>query len=181
MFAAIVGRSLKAIAASKLEQGTSIGLIEQLLGSKTVVSAVTSQFKVHTLNFLTPGLIILWAFSPLGSQAALKAVAKLELDSSTSASLEYLNTQSGFSIVGGSSFDSLDTQINAIFISALISPVSIKTAPQDAWGNVKVPMLESLAADHADDGGWHSLGINSQVQYSSLIGLFLHPFLSNLS
>jgi hypothetical protein len=36
--------------------------------------------------------------------------------------------------------------VNALFLASLAAPASTKTSTLDAWGNVKIPMLERLPA-----------------------------------
>ena len=177
MFAAVVGRSLKAIAAFRLEKGASIRLLKQLVGSKTVISAITSPFKLRALNVLTPILVLLWVLSPVGSQAALKVVAKVDVNSISSLPLFYLDSQTPFSIIGASSAASYVTPINGVFTSALMAPHSSKIAPQDAWQNVKIPMLESLLGAQVDNGTWQLTENATEFAYSALVGrcpLFSH-------
>ena len=87
--------------------------------------------------------------------------------------VSYLDSQSPFSIYGASAYADLKNPINGIFISALIGPESLKTAPQDAWGNLKIPMLESLVDYEHDSETWYSTDNTTGVVYSSLIGQ--HP------
>ncbi len=75
-FAAVVGRSLQAIAAWKIERVASIATLEQLLGSRTVISALFLPFSLRILDILTPLLVLLWAISLVGEQSSRRVVSR---------------------------------------------------------------------------------------------------------
>lgn len=71
VFAAVVGRALNFFARLRLEQGSSLGVLEQLVGSQTVYGAVWVQVVLRNFNVLGVFLVLLWLVSPLGGQASL--------------------------------------------------------------------------------------------------------------
>jgi hypothetical protein len=87
-FAALAGRSLKRIALWRAERGTTLGVssnniseelfqpllqfLEHLIGSQSLVATLGHAITLHSLNFITFGLLVLWALSPLGGQSALR-------------------------------------------------------------------------------------------------------------
>lgn len=62
---------------------------------------------------------------------------------------------------------------NAVFIGALAGPRTIKDAYQDIYGNLKIPLLESIKTQSgpADTDGWYAIKNDAPSIYSSLIGL----------
>jgi hypothetical protein len=74
LFAGILGNTFKALAHWKLERGTRLGILEQLLGSQTVAGTLRTSFSLRSFGFCTATLTLLWVFNPLGSQAVLRAV-----------------------------------------------------------------------------------------------------------
>ncbi|CAG7565820.1 unnamed protein product [Fusarium equiseti] len=63
--------------------------------------------------------------------------------------------------------------INDAFISAISSPPGMKSASSDAFGNVKIPMIESLTHSNIsrDHNGWYAVEGRKDFEYSSLSGL----------
>ncbi|KAL2680622.1 hypothetical protein Neosp_008224 [[Neocosmospora] mangrovei] len=72
IFASTVGRFVYEVARWKLEQGVTLGTLEQLLGSQTVGSTVLTHAKLCIMNPLGVGLLFIWIFSPLGGQSLLR-------------------------------------------------------------------------------------------------------------
>lgn len=92
MFAAILGRLVTKVAAWKLERGATLGILEQLMGSRTVVSTVVTQYKLRAFNIIGICLALLWLVSPLGGQSVLRIIEpgfKPILSENTA---EYFNT-----------------------------------------------------------------------------------------
>jgi hypothetical protein len=93
------------------------------------------------------------------------------LRTNTTVEVSYLNTSSPFIVQGGADMNSLQSAINAAFVGALVSPAASKSMPQDAYGNLKVPFLENVAAKSDPDAeGWHPIQ-DANVEYSSMVGL----------
>lgn len=66
------GRASIKIATYLLEKGIDLGTLEQLAGSRTLGSTVTTQYHLRSYNLLSLGLVALWLISPVGGQAALR-------------------------------------------------------------------------------------------------------------
>ncbi|KAI1056593.1 hypothetical protein LB507_001444 [Fusarium sp. FIESC RH6] len=158
----------------KLEKGATLGLLEQLIGSRTVGSTFTTQIGLGRFNLLGLVLLLLWAFSPLGSQAALRALdSKLEPVNSTSNVL-YFSTDaenqlaSDLPISPQSSLDDSRAMghIKNMFAALFLTSEERKTDPMDLWGNVKIPNL------NIQDDQWHNVPSHSSPDsFSALLGL----------
>ncbi|KAF4877607.1 hypothetical protein CGCSCA1_v003248 [Colletotrichum siamense] len=144
-FSAVAASFLKAAAAWRLEQGISVLSLEYLLNCRTVFSAFTTPISLRAANRLTPLLIILWALSPLGGQAALRV---MEMVPST-ATEPWL-------------FQNLE------FMSAFRH-----SGPKDIFGNIKIPMVEAFQSSHPDNDGWYQMDSKSATStvWSSIAGI----------
>ncbi|RDL39988.1 uncharacterized protein BP5553_04328 [Venustampulla echinocandica] len=171
-FALITGRAAVKVAAYILQNGTTLGKLEQMMGSKTISGTIGTQFQLRSFNALGLCLILLWLLSPIGSQAYLRLVSP-GLDSRTSPSLvPYFTTDTQSMFAGGDSISSDLVQssvFRSMFAAALLSPSDSKTGPMDLWGNVKIPSLSSLQP--ITGGDWVTLSPNDSVVYSSLVGI----------
>ncbi|KAI6765578.1 hypothetical protein HG530_006648 [Fusarium avenaceum] len=174
LFASIVGRMVFEAARWKLEKGARLDLLEQLIGSRTVGATLTTQFNLGKFNILGLLLLILWAFSPLGSQSVLRMLrTQLETMDQASRALYFsTNAQSRFaeplasSSTSGASQDHISRYINTMYTALLLTSVSGKASPMDLWGNVKIPNLE------INDDSWHNVSSSpGPDSYSALIGL----------
>ncbi|KAK3615906.1 hypothetical protein LTR22_027249, partial [Elasticomyces elasticus] len=172
IFAVIVGRALKAMAAFKLERGASVGSLEYLLGSRTVFSAITTLVELRTSRFIALFLIVLWALSPIGSQASSRVASAESRPTNVSATLQYLDVRSPFTMSGGDEGAELGSAVRGVFSSALISSESSKEAPEDAFSNIKIPMLEVFAGQGAIlDNTWYDTSKPMGNSLSSILGL----------
>jgi hypothetical protein len=172
VFSVVVGRAVVKIASWKLEKGTSLGLMEQLMGSRTVGGTFITFIRLRSWKVLSIALILLWLLSPVGSQAALRVlsvvpaaepipqVLKLDLYSTRQASYAASDT-----------FNSWFTSFASIFSAALFSPDAVKLSSLDLWGNVKIPIFSSLSNISQDGNGWKKLPPSFTPIYSSLFGI----------
>ncbi|CAI6014663.1 unnamed protein product, partial [Clonostachys chloroleuca] len=177
LFAAITGRSMTQVARWKLEEGASIGSLEQLLGSRTVGGAVLTQYHLRAFNFLGIGILILWAMSPVGSQAILRLVVPKIEKSTTAGKVVYFdhlwNELGGVAVMQGGSSENLDAttngtinMMNTLYGAMVLAPSSTKNSGVDLWGNVKIPRLSPDSTDE-----WQDITTVSPVVYSSLLGI----------
>ncbi|CAH0016595.1 unnamed protein product [Clonostachys rhizophaga] len=177
LFAAITGRSMTQVARWKLEEGASIGSLEQLLGSRTVGGAVLTQYHLRAFNFLGIGILILWAMSPVGSQAILRLVEPRIAKSTTAGKVVYFdhlwNAVEGRLVMIGEGYETWDAttngtidMMNTLYGAMVLVPSSTKNSGMDLWGNVKIPRLSPDSTDE-----WQNITTVSPVVYSSLLGI----------
>lgn len=157
---------LKALATLQMERGSTVGRIEQLFSSSTIISAIVTQFQLRMLDKVGFLLLVLWAFSPVGSQAAFRLVyAQSAFKNSTgdvthlNPSVDYFKTFNKTLLTGKSAFTS------AMQFAAL--PRSNQS--QDLWGNLRIPMIETMS--ETIDKDWTTISNSSDVVYSSLAGV----------
>lgn len=175
VFASTVGRFVYEVARWKLEQGVTLGTLEQLTGSQTVGSTVLTHVKLCVMNPLAAGLLFIWIFSPLGGQSLLRILgSRLEpvvqnstvvhFDSDAASILAQLRP------IGGPEFGIIDDEIRYLgnwYSALLLAPPMSKTDSMDLWGNVKIPFL----SDGKDRDDWSPVSWSPDPEYfSSLAG-----------
>ena len=156
----------------KLEKGTSTLTMEHLLSSRTVFGAVIAPITLKSFHVLTPVLIILWALSPFGGQASLRIISTKPSDSSTPTNFTYLAFASTFGNegIGSASAEAL-IPANGVFTAALAGSAVDKASPQDAYGNIKIPIFEKLPPPASGNNTqWRNIP-ESGVVWSSLTGI----------
>jgi hypothetical protein len=173
-FAACGGRSLKKIALWRAQEGTTLGFLEHVIGSQSLVAAIGHAITLHSLNFLTIGLLAFWALSPLGGQSALRLVHgtnKTDFDNRT-VFYANVNAESQFPLQSYNQ-DALN-RVNGVVSTALLTADDLETAPVDTWNHPKIPRLEAL--ELADDKNetmetWHDVDPKGKHTYASLTGV----------
>lgn len=173
VFAAITARSLRIYARFQAERGARLGLLQTLMGSRSVFAAIETQFLIRKLAFAGTMVLILWLLSPIGAQASLRLLSRGQRDSTTSSQYRYLDTGPAagtwpYSAFGGSGtvYEFYD---NAVLSASILSPDSAKLSPMDGWKNVKIPRVDAFQTS----GGWTTVpaNITSVQDYTSLMGI----------
>lgn len=178
LFASVVGRLTYEAARWKLERGTTLGALEQLIGSRTVGATILNLIQLRSLNIVGAALVAIWALSPLGTQSILRMMSSQIVPEPTPANIIYFDTNARSQAVewahsmsfshatSMTSFRPMSTLYNT-FVSM---PGGTKADAMDIWGNVKIPFLQRL-----DTADWIQLdqGPNA-TEYSSLAGIPLN-------
>ena len=174
LFAALVARAAKSVAQWRLEKGVAVGYLDQLVGSTSMISTFSTQYKLRAFNILALALVTLWTLSPVGGQASLRLLETGNKTTTTQISLNYLNMSAnmlaGFDVPGNkaASMPVIWGAAGALYGSSLFSPRNVVLSKVDTWGNPKIPMLESIdGASSSND--WFTPPENTT--YSSSIGL----------
>jgi hypothetical protein len=129
-------------------------------------------------------LLLLWSLSPIGGQASLRALERVDRTTYNVTTIAYLHTGAGSlrEVAGIHGNDTVKLEMaSQLFVSLLTAPIDMKTSPRDNWGNVRVPRLEMLAgAPNAtttddSDGGWRAIPAKIALpeQYASLVRLLI--------
>lgn len=161
VFAFITSRLLFQIARQRLERGSTLETLEQLMGSRTLGSTLETHAELQIVNLAAVGLFIMWAFSPLGGQALLRVLYKTTTPMETK--MRYWDTTEA------SSLSSFSLFTKSTYYTSLYAHDDIRLGPDDPWGNVKIPFLDVDATP--DDQGWRGLPADSAVKYSALVGI----------
>jgi hypothetical protein len=173
-FAAIAGRATVRYATWKLEKGTTLGYLEQLMGSRTVASTLTTQLQLRSFNWIGFGLIIIWALSPIGGQSILHILYTPIKPVSNLVPVSYFNLrQQSYGSPNGAFKGYWYPGFAALFASSLLSPQAVKEGSSDFWGNVKIPYYSSVLSAGAveDSDGWAQISPGITPIYSSLFGI----------
>lgn len=177
VFSAVIGRFLTSIATWRLERGVDVASVEYLLGSRTVFGVISTLLRLRFLHYALPFLLSLWVLSPLGGQTSLRVVAPNFVYSNQTTTVAYLESLSPYWL-GRGFYETFEWSVSAsttdaVFVGALIGPRTTKDAYQDIYGNLKIPLLESVKtkSSPADADGWYTTKTNASLIYSSLIGL----------
>jgi hypothetical protein len=146
------------------------------MASQSVWGTFESQLLMQRLTLVGVNLLFLWALSPLGGQASLRLMSRDFAEDSLPTKLRYMTTGPGATMWGLSStyVDSGKfSDASALYTAALLAPLSTKLGPEDPWGNVKIPSLESLSHLTPDPNRWIEVpsSFSQPESYSSLVGL----------
>jgi hypothetical protein len=91
----------------------------------------------------------------------------------------YFNTRSQNGWILGNVAIGLAHPLNALYNSLSLSPPSIQAASIDLWSNLKILDLKYLKANStANNTGWFGASAQSNVTYSSLLGIPLRGIAS---
>lgn len=129
--------------------------------------------RLRAFNFIAVALFIVWSLSPIGGQGILRLISIEERFTTVTSPLGYANTAA---TNGGSVFfDEKGTGVqlpamNAVYRASIIATNATMSAPQDTWGNIKVPRIEALDQNSKDSAGWIAIP-QRNVAYSSLVSI----------
>lgn len=161
---------MKAIATWRVQKGSTIGFIEQLLGSNTISGALITQVQLRAFNILGLILVVLWCLSPLGSQASLRVVSVRRSFPSDVTSLKALDTFAEYELGSAEGESEALTTVRAPFTAAMMSASLLKNRNQDLWGNIRIPAIERLVV-FDESTTWLDIPDPTSVEYPSLVGV----------
>ncbi|KAL6412031.1 hypothetical protein AUP68_04411 [Ilyonectria robusta] len=162
LFAFVLGRLFFQIACWKLENGATLGVLEQLMGSRTFGATLATHYQLRIFNLSGLALLTIWSLSPLGGQSLLR-ILNVESRNFNSTGYYFDNTRS-FPFSGEQFF------VDSAYDNALFAPSSVIEGPMDIWGNVKIPFFQGTSVG-LDDEDWRELSREDTHQYSSLVGI----------
>jgi hypothetical protein len=156
-----------------LENGARIGTLEQLIGSTSLGGTIASVLSLRLYNALAPKLLLIWALSPIGGQSSLHLVAAGTRHEFSNVNVTYFDTRSESVFAqDATSIDIYLPTTNAVFQTSMMEPSSATSSQRDLWGNVKIPILSSIAHPHAlMSPNWTNITYGQNLSYSSLLGI----------
>jgi hypothetical protein len=114
----------------------------------------------------------LWALSPIGAQGSIRQITIREDISVQPTKINYIVPHGNMKVHAQDLYNSYAIFLETVFMSALVGPLSIKSSPLDAWGNIKVPRIEHYEnISQADDEGWYDTQGGNYSTYSSILGI----------
>ncbi|SMR60963.1 unnamed protein product [Zymoseptoria tritici ST99CH_1E4] len=182
LFAAVLGRLLKALVNWRLERGAKLGFLDLLAGSTSAANTILTQMQIGLPSLIGLALLVAWAISPLGGQATLRILRLQDSEDFTWYEVQHmtLNRPDYAAFVPGT-VGSLGTFINGLFNAAILAPSRVKNSPVDTWNNVKIPMIEHIAPNQESlrNNSWISVPDDGSVVYSSLVGVPISSLRAN--
>ncbi|PGG97980.1 hypothetical protein AJ80_09602 [Polytolypa hystricis UAMH7299] len=167
-FAAIVGRILRQIAQRRLELAVPLGALEQLIGSTTFFSSISTQLSLGSFNILGAGLFVLWALSPLGAHSALRVISADIRQSTSSVELDYFDLNARGESMNAAYWSGDNDFAGGLFISSLFGSDDSKESPADPWGNVKIPFITGIGGNTtANSSTWRNIDSHTPPAYAS--------------
>jgi hypothetical protein len=169
VFGLVTVRFIKAYANWQLEKGATVGSIQHLLGSRSLVSSVITPIKLRLFSLIVPFIILVWILNPIGGQLSLRVASFQSNYTIIDTPFVFFDpgpAKSTFPEVVSRNF--LQDAADAAFTSALFSPASSKNGSQDIFGNLQIPMLEDLRTRQTPDleGWFYADGTNfTQLDY----------------
>ena len=168
MFGLVLGQTTRKLAAWRLERGSSLLALEQLMGSLSLGNALATHYALKVMNPLGIGLLLVWGLSPLAGQATLHVLSVAQNPIVSTHNITYFNT-AGATPFLEAGWTSLTPQVDAKYAAALFAPATVKTSTTDLWGNFKVPDV-ARNGNISSDEGWIGVG-GPNTNYSSLFGI----------
>jgi hypothetical protein len=141
----------------------SLQTVEQLLASRSVWGTVECQLLLRRVTVVGIHLLLLWTFSPLGGQASLRALERVESSTRQTIALRYLYTGPYSASIHANRTKRQDAP--NLFVTRLMASKEMMVSPLDEWGNVRIP-----AANLRDT--WTSVPVAERPEnFSSLVGI----------
>ncbi|KAL1304280.1 hypothetical protein AAFC00_000690 [Neodothiora populina] len=174
LFAALMGRFFRTFALYRAERGVYLGELERLVGCQSLFGAVERQVVLRPWDAMGLLIILVWALSPIGGQAGLRLMSRMPRTIESNSTVRYLP----IAAAQDTYFISEDPasggwQLYApLFMTTLMNTHNQNSSTMDLWGNVKIPLIESIGSnDHIGSDDWLQIGNASEVSYSSLLGI----------
>ncbi|KAH6689645.1 hypothetical protein F5X68DRAFT_254096 [Plectosphaerella plurivora] len=156
---------------------------QQMLGSRTFGGAILTQMTLGTFNILGASLIVLWAFSPLGTQALLRTLYTEMVEGTTPLNITYRDAMCDTGLLS-IFFETVDSpainsqyflSVASTLVSLLKMPDHTRMSAMDPWDNVKIPFyMEDNQMSEMSDEGWQILASapdQGHEHVSALVGV----------
>ncbi|KAH6625403.1 hypothetical protein C7974DRAFT_200875 [Boeremia exigua] len=175
VYAAIFGKLLRRVALFKAERSSSVGTLEQLLGSQSFFASVERQFGMRRLNLLGIGIVVAWLLSPLGGQSSLRLLSTTVSEKviQTPARYHAVDIFGRWNMYGEHLEDYYWSSYAPLFLSTLQTSRDNFNGSKDLFGNIRIPDITSL--EHFKDttppsDDWYDVKDTPSVSYTSLLG-----------
>ncbi|KAH9230778.1 hypothetical protein K456DRAFT_1842325, partial [Colletotrichum gloeosporioides 23] len=173
LFASVVGRLRYEAARWKLERGTTLGALGQLIGSRTVGAALLNLIQLRSFNIVRTTLIAI-SFAPLGTQFMLRMMSSQIVPTPTPANVTYFDTNAKSQAIEWATWIGIPPSnsmagfrpMSTLYNALVSTPGGIKADAMDIWGNMKIPFLQRL-----DTVDWIHVGNTLFSLESSYISL----------
>jgi hypothetical protein len=175
VYAAILGKALRRIGLFKAERGSTIGTLEQLIGSQSVFSSIERQIGLRRVDLLGVAIITAWLLSPLGGQASLRLLSTRLSESATETTVYYhkIDTFGNSTILGEHMEEYYWSRYAPLYMTTLQFARQNFNESNDLLGNLRIPDIRSLGADtkaSPPSSDWYSVSDATSTSYASLLG-----------
>jgi hypothetical protein len=128
-------------------------------------------FSLRSWHWIPILLALIWAFSPFGSQAALRftGVVEKSIVSNATRPVQYIYPHATRQTAGADAGEPVNAA-DALLATALLTGGYNKAQTQDAFGNLKIPAIEAMQKSPGPDG-WIPVDSSSSVWHASLLGI----------
>ncbi|KAF1925615.1 uncharacterized protein M421DRAFT_398148 [Didymella exigua CBS 183.55] len=170
-FAAISGRCLRSIAVRLAERGTTLLMLERLLGSQSLVSAIGTAWSLRSANSISICLLLLWALSPLGGQSSLRLLHQTNSTVSENGTIYYSNPVAPIDIEEAGNWLPI---VSTVLTASLAASVEDRARSVDSWNHPRVPRLDTIeqkAVTDALEETWIDVDSSKNQTYSSWTGI----------
>ncbi|KAF1848693.1 uncharacterized protein K460DRAFT_427888, partial [Cucurbitaria berberidis CBS 394.84] len=176
IYAAILGKLLRRLGLYKAERGTTIGVLERLIGCQSIFSTLERQVGLRRVDFLGCSVLLAWLLSPLGGQASLRLLTtEPQVNTFNSTILyysieKYANATALFRKPGNGSASPF---FAPLFMTAIQTSRHRLGNPMDLFGKVKIPDINALNTYSTEvaDYDWHQVINDTDVRYTSVFGI----------
>lgn len=155
-------------------------MLEKLLGSQSLVSAIGTAFTLRSANLLSIALLLLWALSPLGGQSSLRLLHETNTTISETGTIYFSDPAAPMNLLEASTWFTL---VPTVLGASLAVSEEVKSRPVDLWSHPKIPRLDAVEqiarGDIITEGDWISVGTNPNITYSSWAGINIQGLLPN--
>ncbi|KAF7577654.1 hypothetical protein PtrM4_018940 [Pyrenophora tritici-repentis] len=174
IFAALMGRLFRYLSLWLAQQGTTLGMLEHLIGCQSVFSALERQICLRSWSVVGLASTLVWILSPLGGQSGLRLLNSESGAIHWTGQMRYLSpaTIMDSFMSDDSSASSGRSTFTPVFIGAVLSSNQFQTFPIDLWGSVRLPIYRNIQNSSSD--GWKLLPeefLDANVSYASLLGI----------
>ncbi|KAH7385587.1 hypothetical protein DE146DRAFT_212907 [Phaeosphaeria sp. MPI-PUGE-AT-0046c] len=173
VYAAILGKFLRRIGLFKAERGSTIGTLEQLIGSQSFFASIERQVGLRRMDLLGVTIIAAWLLSPLGGQASLRLLSTSRSEMVIDATVYYhkVDTFANSTMLDPHMEEYNWARYAPLFMSTLQFARQNFNQSRDLFGNIRIPDMTSLATGtDTSDAEWYSISDDSSPLYTSLLG-----------
>lgn len=145
-----------------------------MIGSQSLVAALGHAITLHSVDFLTLSLLVLWALSPLGGQSALRLIHETNSTVSETRPVFYANVNAPSSFVMQSYNEDAVEFVSAVVSTTFSTVDTTDLLSVDPWNHPKIPRifeLEEAEARNTTDTPWYTVDKSKNITYASLTGV----------
>ncbi|KAF9690634.1 hypothetical protein EKO04_011473 [Ascochyta lentis] len=175
VYAAILGKVLRRIGLFKAERSSTIGTLEQLIGSQSFFASIERQFGMRRISFLGVAIVAAWLLSPVGGQSSLRLLSTTLSTTPVDAAVRYLPSETfvNDTLFGASMSETSWSRYAPLYMTSLQTSRLTVNASRDLFGNVRIPDITSLNTNSdptAPVSDWRHVPEDADISYTSLLG-----------